>query len=61
MYDSRGLARALTGNFQGAILDFKFYIENSKSNDIVERQQWITELEAGKNPFTPEVLSALSN
>ena len=56
--DDRGIVRALTGNTEGAISDFQYYMENS-TNPWVERQQWIVDLEAGKNPFTPEVLNAL--
>ncbi len=55
--DSRGLARVLTGNIQGAIADFEAYITwaddpESKS----QRQRWVKELEAGKNPLTDEEL-----
>jgi len=58
--DSRGLARALTGNIEGAISDFQYFIEHSTSNDLIqERQQWIADLRAGKNPFTPEELEKL--
>ena len=60
--DSRGLARALTGNVQGAIEDFEFYIErtkNPKTEHKLQRQGWVTALKAGKNPFTPELLKSL--
>ncbi|MEM9219916.1 MAG: tetratricopeptide repeat protein [Cyanobacteria bacterium P01_F01_bin.150] len=58
--DSRGLARALTGDVEGAIADFQFFIE--QTNDEEERslrQQWIKSLNAGENPFTSEVLESL--
>ncbi len=58
--DSRGLARALTGNTQGAIEDFEAYIastENKKGKSKV--QQWVNSLRAGKNPFTDEELKSL--
>ncbi|MEQ8466956.1 nSTAND1 domain-containing NTPase [Coleofasciculus sp. E1-EBD-02] len=60
--NSRGLARALTGNTAGAIEDFQAYIEWTKDdNHKAQRQRWINELRAGKNPFTPEELERLLN
>jgi tetratricopeptide (TPR) repeat protein len=64
LHDSRGLARALTGDYQGAIEDFKFFIEWSKQNNLYEqygrkREAWIAELEAGRNPFDEATLEAL--
>ncbi|NEO43948.1 MAG: hypothetical protein F6K55_07340 [Moorea sp. SIO4A3] len=58
--DSRGLARALTGDTAGAISDFQAFLDwtrNDKSK--AKRQKWIDELRAGKNPFTEEVLKGL--
>jgi hypothetical protein len=58
--DTRGLARALTGDKQGAIKDFEAYINSD--NPLArkdERQQWIVALRNGQNPFTPEVLEKL--
>ena len=58
--DSRGLARALTGNIEGAIADFQFFVDNSENEaGKQQRQQWIQQLQAGQNPFTPEVLKGL--
>jgi WD40 repeat protein/tetratricopeptide (TPR) repeat protein len=58
--DSRGLARALTGNLEGAIADFQFFVDNSENEaDKQLRQQWIQQLQAGQNPFTSEVLKGL--
>ncbi|MBD1861499.1 MULTISPECIES: WD40 repeat domain-containing protein [Trichocoleus] len=65
--DSRGVARALTGNAQGAIADFQAFInwvsEENQGSDAKEvkaqRQRWIIALKAGKNPFTPEELKKL--
>lgn len=59
--DSRGLARALTGDYKGAIDDFQSYINNDSSleEQKEKRRAWIETLEAGKNPFTPEVLEIL--
>ncbi|MGB3404773.1 MAG: pentapeptide repeat-containing protein [Microcoleaceae cyanobacterium] len=70
--ESRGLARALTNNLTGALEDFQaaqkvsgcYYIVNDRryrmgSEAKQQRQKWITALEAGINPFTPEELEAL--
>jgi hypothetical protein len=55
--DSRGVARAMTGDFVGAIEDFQFFIEwNGFGPESDLRQQWIEELEAGRNPFEDESL-----
>ncbi|GBO55044.1 high-affnity carbon uptake protein Hat/HatR [Pseudanabaena sp. lw0831] len=72
--DSRGLARAITGNIEGAIEDFQEFLKwldiSSKWNDSdkakyrTKRQRWIEELRAGKHPseiFTKEVLEQLRN
>ncbi|HYN90084.1 MAG TPA: hypothetical protein VER55_16235, partial [Ardenticatenaceae bacterium] len=64
--DSRGLARALTGDIPGAIEDFRFYVEWAEDDPSAEqlrrkREGWIVELEAGRNPFDPETLEALRN
>lgn len=38
--DSRGLARALTGDMSGAIADFQFFVENTSNEaDKQQRQQ----------------------
>jgi WD40 repeat protein len=65
-YDSRGLARALSGDYSGAIKDFQFFVDYSKEAGFYDslgqqREIWLKNLQAGKNPFTPEVLSALRN
>ena len=58
--DSRGLARALTGNTQGAIEDFEFFVQHTDNAERKsQRQAWVTALKAGTNPFTPEVLQSL--
>ena len=61
---SRGVARALTGDFQGAIEDFQFFVtwyENdaSRRDMVVQREGWIAELEAGQNPFDEATLATL--
>jgi tetratricopeptide (TPR) repeat protein len=62
--DSRGLARALAGDTKGAIEDFSFFVEwtkkTGKQADLREqREQWVTALTAGKNPFDAETLKKL--
>ncbi|MBW4675075.1 MAG: hypothetical protein KME52_13930 [Desmonostoc geniculatum HA4340-LM1] len=60
--DSRGLARALTGNYQGAIEDFEAYIAQTQDkNSKAQRQRWVKDLRAGKNPFTETELKKLQN
>ncbi|BBD63699.1 WD-40 repeat-containing protein [Nostoc commune NIES-4072] len=60
--DSRGLARALIGNTQGAIEDFEAYIAQTKDKDSkAQRQRWVKDLRAGKNPFTEAELKKLRN
>jgi WD40 repeat protein len=57
---SRGLARAITGNKMGAISDFQYFIDNSYDSDLsLKRSRWIDALNAGLNPFTPDVLKRL--
>jgi hypothetical protein len=57
--DSRGLARALTGDIENAIKDFRFFIGQGVGRNFELREQWIVELEAGNNPFTEKVLEQL--
>jgi hypothetical protein len=62
--DSRGLARALTGDYAGALEDFRAFVEWSRANDAYERygakrEAWIADLEAGGNPFDEETLESL--
>jgi tetratricopeptide (TPR) repeat protein len=58
--DSRGLARALSGNIEGAIADFSTFVETTDdANRRYTRQNWIEMLKAGENPFTPEILRML--
>ena len=56
MLFGRGLARALTGNYNRAITDFKVYIEWTKDKGYydpygMEVEGFIAELEVGRNPF----------
>ena len=58
--DSRALARALTGNIEDAIEDFKFVVETSDDEEYVEKaQSWLDSLQKGENPFTEEVLEEM--
>ena len=63
IYDSRGLARALTGDFTGAREDFQVFIDSGRYDEslVQERQQWVADLQAATNPFTPEILEQLKN
>ena len=69
--DTRGLVKAITGDFQGAIDDFEFVHEKLtncgyggmyrslwKDEDQPQRQVWLLALRLGQNPITPEVLAA---
>ena len=70
--DTRGLARALTGDLPGAIQDFESVLEVIGDNtifcgayrflsfgDVEQRRKWLEALRLGQNPFTPETLEAL--
>ena len=58
--DSRGLARVLTGNTQGAIEDFQAFVDSTDDDEQrLQRQRWIDALRAGKNPFTEEEIKSL--
>jgi tetratricopeptide (TPR) repeat protein len=63
--DSRGLARALTGNLHGAIEDFQAFVDKYEVADPgdkkmkSQRQAWIKALSVQQNPFTPPVLAGL--
>lgn len=66
IYDGRGIARASTGDYAGAIEDLQYFVDWSKENDlhgeyIVKREAWIIALEAGRNPFDEATLEALKN
>ncbi len=62
IYNSRGLARALTGDFKGAIEDFEVFVKSAgNAEQKAQRKAWIDSLKQGKNPFTDEVLEKLRN
>jgi len=61
---SRGLARAFSGDINGAIQDFQAYADWSRQNGTYEeygskRTAWIEALQAGRNPFTLQVLDGI--
>jgi tetratricopeptide (TPR) repeat protein len=60
--DTRGLAKALSGDLPGALADFTNYLEHSTSDSPQireKRRTWVEALRRGVNPFTSEVLTAL--
>jgi len=59
--DSRGLARALTGDLDGALKDFQAVLDRNRFSASVKarHERWVAALQAGENPFTPEELDAL--
>jgi hypothetical protein len=58
--DSRGLARAPTGDSQGAIADFESFLGSTRPETLKQqRRDWIKALQTGQNPFTPDVLKSL--
>ena len=62
--DSRGLARALTGDRDGAIEDFKAFAAWAKTSDgnaqsALQREAWMATIQSGGNPFDAETLKAL--
>ena len=64
--DSRGLNRALQGDFSGAIQDFESAVtwlrENNWDEEIIKkREAWISLLQEGVNPFNAQVLETLKN
>lgn len=64
-YSNRGMARAMTCDFEGAIEDFNFYV-NAEKNDplkasfVQERQRWIGELENKNDPFDIDTVVKVS-
>ena len=58
--DSRGVARAMTGDYPGAIEDFQAFVDSLKPGDtMTQRQAWIATLRSGKNPFDQALLDSL--
>ncbi len=64
--DSRGLARALTGDLEGARKDFENAVAWAEETGfdaafIESRTAWIAALQAGENPFDEATLEQLRN
>jgi tetratricopeptide (TPR) repeat protein len=64
--NDRGVARALMGDYEGAIDDFTFFVDWSKKNNVngldsSKREDWIAKLQAGQNPFDAVTLEELRN
>jgi WD40 repeat protein len=65
-HDSRGLARAFSGDRSGAAADFRAFVRWSQASYAYEpagrmREAWITELEAGRDPLEGAAIPALRN
>ncbi|WP_199245264.1 hypothetical protein [[Phormidium] sp. ETS-05] len=57
---SLGVAKALTGDKEGAIQDFQAYIELSNNQEVNQLlQRYIDALRAGENPFTEAEIKRL--
>jgi hypothetical protein len=63
--DTRGIARALRGDYVGAIRDFRAFLAWSKEHDydndeaMARRREWVNALADGRNPFSTETLDEL--
>jgi WD40 repeat protein len=62
--DSRGLARALTGDRAGAIDDFVAFIDWARDDAaqaplVARRESWVAALRAGRDPFDADALLSL--
>jgi hypothetical protein len=58
--DSRGVYRARTGDFDGAVEDFQIFVSTNvrdvSDKDKRTRRKWIEELKKKNNPFTSDEL-----
>lgn len=64
--DSRGLNKALRGDFEGAISDFQTFVDTFQNIPdweifVDKRISWINDLRTNKNPFDAETLEELLN
>jgi TonB family protein len=58
--EARGLARAMTSDYAGAIEDLGQSAARATTNEErAQRLSWVRTLRSGQNPFTEEVLRAL--
>ncbi len=61
IYNSRGLARALTGDVDGAIEDFETFVQLAgNEEEKAQRNGWIESLKKGENPFPEEMLEGMA-
>jgi WD40 repeat protein len=64
IHDSRGVARAQLGDYEGAIADFELYLTWAQQfarseEEIANRKGWIASLKQKQNPFDSEMLRRL--
>ncbi len=66
-HDSRGVVRAQLGDFEGAIADFRYFLDHFRPADPESaqhfkstREAWIQTLQAGRNPFDADTLARLA-
>jgi hypothetical protein len=61
--DSRGVARAMHGDFAGAIDDFSFFVSHARAGAAPElfkrRESWLAMLKQDRNPFDAATLQTL--
>jgi len=59
--DGRAIARALTGDVEGAVDDLEAFLSAGVGNDEfrARRQDWVVTLRAGNNPYSETVLDSL--
>jgi Flp pilus assembly protein TadD len=58
--NSRGVARALTGDLPGAIADFQASLPAvTHDQEKAQRRKWVEVLQSGQNPFTKAELARL--
>jgi tetratricopeptide (TPR) repeat protein len=57
-YDTRGKARAASGNYMGAVEDFEFFLSKEPSPRVAAlRRDWIARLKAGQALTAKELLA----
>jgi hypothetical protein len=58
--DTRGVARALSGDIAGAIEDLEIFVNSGEAGELKSRRlRWIQALRNGKNPFDREEIEYL--
>ncbi|MEM7354019.1 MAG: hypothetical protein AAF657_24670 [Acidobacteriota bacterium] len=58
--ESRGMARAATGDLAGALRDFEHLKGRADDGYGAELDRWSALLREGINPFTPELIRSLA-